>query len=144
MFDSLFFGTALIALTVVIQTIGLIALAGAIARLARWFRLHLHNSGRVIAMVATVLGLFAIHTVEIWLWGAALVFIRAAPGFADALYLSTAAFSTFGPDMSSIAPGWRLLLALESVNGLLLIGWSIAFLVGASTRHGPFRVGEHF
>lgn len=144
MIDNLLLGTVLIASTVVIQTLGLIVLAGATARLVRWFRLHRHNLGRIIAMVATVLGLFAIHTVEIWLWAVVLTFIGAAPGFADALYLSTASFSTYGSDPSSISPAWRLLVALESVNGFLLIGWSIAFLVGASTRHGPFRVGEHF
>jgi hypothetical protein len=129
MIDNLLLGTALIASTVVIQTLGLIVLAGAMARLVRWFRLHLHNLGRIVAMVATVLGLFAIHTVEIWLWAAVLTLIGAAPGLSDA---------------ASISPAWRQLVALESVNGFLLIGWSIAFLVGASTRHGPFRVGEHF
>jgi hypothetical protein len=34
--------------------------------------------------------------------------------------------------------------ALEAMNGFTLIGWSIAYLVAASTRHGPFRIGEHF
>ena len=38
----------------------------------------------------------------------------------------------------------RLLTALEGINGFLLIGWSTAYLVSASIRHGPFRMGEHF
>ena len=33
--------------------------------------------------------------------------------------------------------------ALEGINGFLMIGWSTAYLVRASTRHGPFRK-EHF
>ena len=34
--------------------------------------------------------------------------------------------------------------ALEAINGFILLGWSTAYLVAASTRHGPFRLGEHF
>jgi hypothetical protein len=64
-------------------------------------------------------------------------------GFEDALYLSTTMFSTVGSQIA-VAPEWRLFASLESVNGFILIGWSIAYLVGASTRHGPFRQGEHF
>jgi hypothetical protein len=62
----------------------------------------------------------------------------------EALYFSTVTFSTIG--YGDIVPPlrWRLLCALEGINGFLLIGWSTAYLIAASTRHGPFRVGEHF
>lgn len=144
MIRNLLLGTALIALSVIIQTGGLFFLAQAMSRLVRWFRLHRHNFARTIAMVATVLGLFALHTVEVWMWALAFTLVHATPNFEDALYLSTASFSTFGAEKAAVSSDWRLLVALEAVNGFLLIGWSIAFLVGASTRHGPFRVGEHF
>jgi hypothetical protein len=143
MLTTLFLGTALIAATVVIQTVGLVLLSKTIVRLVRWFRLHKHNLGRTIAMVVTVLGLFAIHTVEIWLWAGTLFFARTSANYEDALYQSTAAFSTVGSQLQLGADS-RLLSALESVNGFILIGWSIAFLIGASTRYGPFRPGEHF
>jgi hypothetical protein len=42
------------------------------------------------------------------------------------------------------AQEWRLLASLEGINGFLLIGWSTAYLVAASTRIGPFKSGEHF
>jgi len=144
MLTNLLLGTALIAATVVIQTGGLVLLAVVMTRVVRWFSLHRHNFGRTVAMVVTVLGLFALHTVEVWLWAVALVMIHASGTFEDALYLSTSTFSTLGADKAALAPHWRLLVSLESINGFILIGWSIAFLVGASTRHGPFRVGEHF
>ena len=95
-------------------------------------------------MTTTVLGLFFLHTVEIWLWAAVYVVIGAVAGFADALYFSTVTFSTVG--YGDVAPRleWRQFAALESIDGFILIGWSIAYLIGASTRHGPFRIGEHF
>jgi hypothetical protein len=143
MLPALLLGTILIAATVVVQTVGLILLSKTIARIVRWFRLHQHDLGRTVAMVATVLGLFAIHTVEIWLWASALLYARVTNLFEDALYQSTAAFSTMGTQFP-LGQESRLLTALESVNGFILIGWSIAFLIAASTRFGPFRVGEHF
>lgn len=143
MLVTLILGTVLIAATVVIQTVGLILLSKTIGRVVRWFGLHKHNLGRTVAMVVTVLGLFAIHTVEIWLWAGTIFFAKMSTDYEDALYQSTAAFSTVGSQLQLGADS-RLLSALESVNGFILIGWSIAFLIGASTRYGPFRVGEHF
>ena len=34
--------------------------------------------------------------------------------------------------------------AQSTLNGFLLIGWSMAYLVAAGIRIGPFRPGEHF
>jgi hypothetical protein len=64
--------------------------------------------------------------------------------FQDALYFSTVSFSTVGYGDIIVGAQWRLLASLEAINGFLLIGWSTAYLVSASTRHGPFRLGEHF
>jgi hypothetical protein len=144
MLTNLLLGTALIAATVVIQTAGLILLSHAITKLVLWFRLHRHDFWRTLAMVATVMGLFVIHTVEVWLWAVTFLQLKATQSLEDALILSTASFSTLGVERTATSQPWRLLIALESVDGFILIGWSIAFLVAASTRHGPFREGEHF
>src|SRR5690349_13096492 len=118
MLRILLLGTGLIAMTVIIQTVGLVLLSKVIARVVRWFRLHQHGLGRTAAMVATVLGLFAIHTVQIWLWAASFFFGRVTPQFEDSLYLSTASFSTAGAQVA-LDTQWRLLAALESVNGFI-------------------------
>jgi voltage-gated potassium channel Kch len=95
-------------------------------------------------MITIVFGLFAILTVEIWLWAMFYLIIGAFPDLATALYFSTVTFSTLG--FGDVLPPerWRLLAALEAINGFLLIGWSTAYLIAASTRVGPFRSGEHF
>ena len=69
--------------------------------------------------------------------------LNATDNFSDALFLSTAMFSTIGYGEISLDPGWRLLTGLEGITGFLMIGWSTAYLVRASTQHGPFR-DEHF
>lgn len=137
-------GTLLVAVTVLVHTVGLAGLGHWTPRAAAWLRLHRHDLGRAIMMVTTVLGIFLLHTIEVWIWAATFSAVHAVRGFADALYLSTVMFSTAGYGDMGITPAWRLLTALESINGFILIGWSTAYLVGASTRHGPFRVNEHF
>jgi Ion channel len=62
----------------------------------------------------------------------------------EAVYFSTVTFSTVGYGDVTPAADWRIFAALEGMNGFILIGWSIAYLIAASTRHGPFRIGEHF
>jgi carbon starvation protein CstA len=144
MFANLTTGSLLVALTVLVHTVGLVILARSTPPIARRFRLHSHDTGRGLVMMTSVLGIFALHTVEVWLWALAYSLVETVRTFTDALDLSTAMFSTIGYGQIRIAPTWRLLTALEGINGFILIGWSTAYLVGVSTRHGPFRKAEHF
>ena len=141
---NLTLGTLIIAATVLFHTFGLVMLTRIMARVVQWFRLHKHDFGKSVAMVTTVLGLFLIHTVEIWAWAVVFFAVGAILPFQDALYFSTVSFSTVGYGDIIVGAQWRLLASLEAINGFLLIGWSTAYLVSASTRHGPFRLGEHF
>jgi voltage-gated potassium channel Kch len=143
MFANLALGTLTIAITVVIHTFGLIAVTKMMAHITNRFRMHGHRS-RVVAMISVVFGLFVVLTIEVWFWALVYLIIGAFPDFEHALYFSTVAFSTVG--FGDIIPvqEWRLLGALEAVCGFLMIGWSTAYLIAASTRFGPFRSGEHF
>lgn len=142
--SNLAVGTVVIGITVLVQTVGLIVLSWTMVRVIEWSRLHRHALGRTLTLVPAVLGLFFIHTIEVWIWAILYLGLGVTGTFEEALYFSTVTFSTIG--YGDIVPpeGWRLLSALEGINGFLLIGWSVAYLVAASTRHGPFRAGEHF
>jgi len=144
LFNNLAIGSLVIGATVLVHTVGLVAITRWMGTIVAWFRLHRHAAGKVFAMIATVLSLFLAHTIEVWLWGALYLALGVTATLTDALYFSTVTFSTIG--YGDIVPpaDWRLLCALEGINGFLLIGWSTAYLVTASTRYGPFRVGEHF
>lgn len=145
MAQNLLAGTVLVALTVLIHTGGLLALARLTPPLALSLGFHNHDLGRSLMMTGSVLGLFLLHTIEVWLWAGAYLGLEAVSSFPDALDLSTAMFSTLGYDGSeTLSPNWRLLSALEGINGFLLIGWSTAYLIGAATRHGPFDRTRHF
>ncbi|MGL4488266.1 MAG: potassium channel family protein [Rhizobiaceae bacterium] len=143
MLANLTLGTIVIALTVLIHTFGLIAVTKMMSRITNRFRMHGHRS-RVVALITVVFGLFLVLTVEVWLWAIVYYAVGALPDFEQALYFSTVSFSTVGFGDIVPAEQWRLLGALEAINGFLMIGWSTAYLIAASTRVGPFRSGEHF
>ena len=144
MLQNLVAGSALVALSVLIHTGGLILIAALIPFMARHFGFQRHGVGRTLIMTGMVLGILGVLTVEVWSWAIAYVSLNATATFQDALYLSTAMFSTVGYGGINFNPQWHLMTALEGIDGFLLIGWSTAFLVRASTRHGPFRRDEHF
>ncbi|MDQ3561280.1 MAG: ion channel [Pseudomonadota bacterium] len=144
MWTNLAAGTLLVLTTVLIHSVGLLSMS----RLLRWaigrLHLHRHGAGAMGAVVATVLGLFVLHTLEIWVWAMAYLWLGALPDLHDALFFSTLAFSTLGAEEISVAPDWRLFGAMEGVNGFLLIGWSTAYLIPAWTRYGPFHEERGF
>ncbi len=143
MLADLLIGTGMIAATVIIHTFGLITVTRVMAAFVTRFRMHGHRS-RTLAMISVVIGLFAVLTVEIWLWAVCYTVVGMIADYPTALYFSTTTFATVGFGDVVPTPAWRLLAALEGINGFLLIGWSTAYLVSAGTRIGPFRAGEHF
>ena len=143
MLANLSLGAFVISLTVVIHTWGLIAITHVTAQLTARFRTHGRRS-RIFAMVTTVIGIFCVITVEVWLWAAFHYALGVVGDFEAALYFSTVSFSTLGYGDVIPAEEWRIFAALEGVDGFLLIGWSTAYLIAAGIRVGPFRSGEHF
>jgi hypothetical protein len=144
MLSNLAAGTALVTLTVFTHGVGLLILSWALRAVIDDYQPHRHRTGTVIVMVATVLGLFVLHTIEIWTWAVAYVALGALPDFGSALYFSTLSFSTLGAEEISAAPEWQLFGSIEGVNGFLLIGWSTAYLLPAWTRYGPFHEERGF
>lgn len=140
---NLALGTMMISLTVIIHTFGLMGVTHVMSWVTDRIRLHGHRS-RMLAMNTVVIGVFAVLTAEVWLWAASFTLIGVVDDFETALYFSTITFSTVGYGDVVPHPEWRMLAALEGVNGFLLIGWSTAYLIAAGMRVGPFRSGEHF
>ncbi len=143
MLANLALGTLLIVSTSLIHTVGLIAITHSLSHVTGRMRMHRRRS-RVVAMMTVVLGLFALLSVEVWIWAGTYLMLDTVGDLETALYLSTVTFSTVGYGDVVPSHGWRLFTALEGVNGFLLIGWSTAYLIAAGIRVGPFRAGEHF
>jgi len=144
MFANILAGSIMVITTVVIHGLGLLALSAALRTVITRYRPHVSLAGTVVTMVLTVLGLFFLHTLEIWCWAVAYLWVGALPNMRDALFFSTLSFSTLGAEEISAVPAWQLFGSFEGVNGFLLIGWSTAYLIPAWTRYGPFHEDRGF
>lgn len=120
--------TALVAATVVIHLIGLDILLRLTGLHVRRFKSQWADVDRLIVPLGIVIGLFVVHGLEIWLYAGAFWALGLLPSTEAALYVSTSAYSTLGESGQVLPEGWRIVGALEAVNGMLLIGWSTAFL----------------
>ena len=86
----------MVGLTVIIHFAGLLGLMWVLRARGHRFRAHESAVGQGAAIVFVVLGLVAILTIEIWLYGVVYLSLGALPDFESALYFSTTSFTTIG------------------------------------------------
>jgi hypothetical protein len=144
MLENILAGSIMVVVTVVIHGVGLLGLSAALRSTIGRYQPQRSLAGTVVTMVCTVLGLFLLHTVEIWAWAVAYLSVGALPDMQSALFFSTLSFSTLGAESISATEEWQLFGSFEGVNGFLLIGWSTAYLIPAWTRYGPFHEERGF
>lgn len=126
---NLLVASAMVTLTVMVHFLGLVALGAVVKRRLRAVPIPttvLHQSGAVLFIV---LSLFALHMIEIWLYAGLYMVLGEFTSLESALYFSTSTFTTVGFGDIFLDQKWRLLSAIQSANGFLLIGWSTAYLV---------------
>jgi len=127
MLVQLSLATLMVVMTVLIHLIGL-------ATLMRMLRSHTRIFRKLTIMPLTLLlaatiGILAIHTVEIWLYAILYLQLGAFSHFEQALYFSTVTYATIGYGDVVMAHQWRILGAIEGATGIIMLGWSTAFLI---------------
>lgn len=125
---QLLISTGLVATTVVIHLIGLDILMSLVRLHLRRFTTAWLHLDRLIVPLGIVLGLFVLHGLEIWFYAFAYRILGVLPTIEQALYYSISAYSTIGEAGPFLPQPWRVVGALEAINGMLLLGWSTAFL----------------
>ena len=128
MLTAMLVSTLMVLLTVTIHYEGLQIISRMLVRITL--------AGRR-AIILSVTGLFALHTVEVWLYALAYAALgnvdgahfrgEFAGGLADYLYFSATSYTSLG--LGDVYPqgGVRLVTGVEALNGLLLIGWSASY-----------------
>jgi len=140
MLINLIVASIMVAITVITHFFGLAALMAFLSRRASRFDGQVQLARQGVLIVTVVLGLFAIHTIEIWMYA---ILYRALGEFSsmeEALYFSTSTFTTVGFGEIVLDARWRLMSAIESANGFLLIGWSTAFLLSVTVRLSALEI----
>lgn len=132
--SQLFASTVLVALTALLHLAGLAALIALLQRHAGRVRtVHVRLDQALLVLIA-VFTLFMLHGVEIWLYAAVYAVAGEFRDFEDALYFSTSTYATIGYGDLVLSRSWRIVGAIEGVNGIILLGWSTAFFVSIVRR----------
>ncbi len=123
-------GSILVVLTVIVHAVILNFLAKLTGLYPNRAQLSYGKYWKVIIVSVTVLIIFASNIIQIWLWAITFYFLNdpAITDFETALYFSTSSFTTAAYGDVVLSPQWRLLGSFEGVNGLMLFGWSAAFI----------------
>jgi hypothetical protein len=127
MIHQLALASLMVLVTVTIHLLGL----GMLIRLLRSHRRiwPAVPAAPIALLLVTALGLFAVHTVEIGLYAGLYFYLRAAHDFESALYFSTVTYASIGYGDVLVTKSWRILGAIEGATGVIMLGWSTAFLV---------------
>jgi hypothetical protein len=88
----------------------------------------------VTAMWATFL-----HAVEAGVWAVAYRSLGALPDNKSAMLYSLSAITTYGHSELFLEEHWRLMGALEVLNGIMLFGLTTAFMYGMIQRVWPIE-----
>ncbi len=124
---------ALLAACVIVQSLGTLVMIHWLARIRQVF-----ESPYVVRRAGLLLSLFMcivlLHLTQIVLW--AVVFWRAGelPTLETAVYFSITTYTTLGFGDLVLGPGWRVLAGIEGLTGLILVGWSTAFVFAIVNR----------
>lgn len=132
---NLILAGSLVLVTFAVHFAGLVGLTWVLRRRdvpSRSWRRMAYSQG--ISIVTIVLGLFALHSIQIWIYAIVYMALGEFSAVEPALYFSTSTFTTVGFGDIILDERWRMLAAAESANGFLLIGWSTAFLVSVTSR----------
>lgn len=127
MLNQLSLASAMVLITVLVHLTGLAVLVR-ILRSNHKLMQPLTVSPLVLLLIAA-LGIFTIHTIEIWLYALLYVLLGASKNFEEALYFSTVTYATVGYGDLVFSKNWRILGAIEGATGIIMLGWSTAFLV---------------
>jgi hypothetical protein len=124
---QLVIASLMVVATVFTHLIGL-ALLVRILRSRSWHPI-LERVRPISLLLGASIGIFLIHTIEIWLFALLFLVLGATGNFEQSLYFSTVTYSTLGYGDVLIDKPWRILGAIEAAAGIIMLGWSTAFLV---------------
>jgi hypothetical protein len=131
---ALLVSAAMVLVSVIVQIAGLAMLIW----LMRWRAQRYAGLAYVLqqlgVILAVVMGLFLIHALQVWLYAVVYGLLGAFEDFETALYFSTASFTTVGYGEIFMEPPWRIVSAVQSAAGFLLLGWSTIFLISVLAR----------
>jgi hypothetical protein len=97
-------------------------------------------------MSVTITAAITLHGIEAGAWAVAYQLLGDLPNNKLAMLYSLSAMTSYGNSGASLPDQWRMMGALEALNGMLLFGLTTAFLFAMIQRVRPIggrRVDRH-
>jgi hypothetical protein len=141
--ENWIWGLSLITLTMAIHGAGVFLIASADAsirvRIERQNRLRWRHVLEFFVVLIGVVGLLlaVLHGIEAAFWAAAYWWLGALSSPADAILYSIDSICTRGASGLILELHWRLMGALEAVDGMLLFGISTAYVFTVMQTYWP-------
>lgn len=85
-------------------------------------------------LTGVVGGLLVLHLLEMGIWAATFAAAGVMPDFESSLYYSLESYTTVGYGDLVPPESWRLVGPIEAAVGILMLGWSTAFIVAVLQR----------
>jgi hypothetical protein len=128
-------GLPLIVLTVVFHVTGLGLISKRVDTVtSETVALRHPTSAFMLIMAAVTLLATVMHAVEASIWGVAYRVLGALPDNKTAMLYSLNALTSYGHENLDLEGHWKLMGAIEALNGWLLFGLTTAFLFGIMVR----------
>lgn len=132
----------LLAITVAIHAVGLVAMLRGVLRSPALADPRLLPSTWLLIRV--VWSLMALHAVEVVVWAGFYWWRGVLPDPESALYFSGVTYAAIGYGDLVLPPPWRLLAPMEGLVGILMCGLSAGFFFALVTRiHGRLDRAGH-
>lgn len=120
----LLIGSAIFAVSVVIQVLAILGLLNFLRRRDRPGKSDVNLRAATATLSGSMLILFVGHLFQVGLWAALFVRLDQFERYATAFYHSMVNFSSLGYGDVVMSADWRLLGAMEATSGILMFGIS--------------------
>ena len=131
MIHQLVWGSLFLGLCLVLETAMLVWCGGALRRHEVRFAHHPSQVRQLTVLLISIGFVLAAHTVQVWIWSAALMLkTESFSSWNTALYFSAATYTTVGYGDIVLSEGDRIFATFAGITGMLAFGISTAFLVG--------------
>lgn len=120
----LLIGSAIFAVSVVIQVLAILGLLNFLRRRDRLGKSDVNLRAATATLSGSMLILFVGHLFQVGLWAALFVRLDEFERYATAFYHSMVNFSSLGYGDVVMSADWRLLGAMEATSGILMFGIS--------------------
>jgi hypothetical protein len=93
----------------------------------------------IFIMGGTALAATILHGIEGAIWASAYRLLGALPDSKTAMLYSLNAITSYGHENLQLAPHWKMMGALEALNGWILFGLTAAFLFNVMQKAWPHK-----